>query len=541
MVVVKRSKKAKIFSSSKKKKRQITLAKKEGAMLFTAFFMLILVFINFFESKGALQASPFITKTGIGVDLKEIDKLEPELTISESPIIKQGNSSQISGVELNRQAEEFENRVEAFADRVEEFEYIAEEVENEEELEEKIEVDKVDTKDMENNPVINIEEANGRTWLSFGDTFSGDAYLDMSRTNMYIDYKTTALTFLPKYSFSLSVCDAACKNNYSFVKVSDASYISHAKENRPQGLPQELKGKEITFKTLYQLDKKKVAVFIVLENNQEKLYAYFYESGNYEAILNDNLGLKTSTRYSRLGGKLDVAGRDDDFIILYSGYEMMAFHYNQKKLTDISHFLGLRVASGGFIPKIIKQGYGRNNLWYILGIYNNGARLIKLWQNSSQSIVGSLDLSFALESELREEGLSIKGVSSGNTYGNLVFSVTSGGQDTILSFSDNGFDNSIYRQVVSQNINNKDSNVFKAIINEAILNGAPKSTLTSTCKLYLGDNLSSMQEIDIGQELSFKGESSTLYWQIICKPYENKYSSPWIGDVNDIRYQLGYK
>lgn len=397
-------------------------------------------------------------------------------------------------------------------------------------------------------------------WRSFGDNFSSNAYLNLEKTDLFLDDVVTALTFPPliemeKINDSLVLASddptwilKGEKNSCQFAKANNCLELVNDKELSYNGrkivLPQEMWNEEISRIDVSFLSSKYVISFSVLDGEQERAYAYFFNGRRYEALIGKNTETKIITEHARPGGVMVAGGDDDDFILFYSGYEGRAFHYREGNLKDISQFFGLRVTDGGFYPYIIKEGEGDNSLWYILNLSENKERLIKLWQNNSEEIKGAIDLSYvfkefpALKVQAFRPALNTRAVLE------FIFVSDEDSQSPQYlnnsghwRFRDNGFDNSIDRQAQSVNINYSLGELNSAYFNDIFFN-VDSNSLSSPAVLYLFSDKQELREVRPKEKISFPENSREIYWQIIFKAGNDFEYSPWFDHINDMRYYL---
>ncbi len=371
---------------------------------------------------------------------------------------------------------------------------------------------------QENNP----KPAKSLIWQSFGDSFSSLAYLDQNKTNMFFDDKVTALIFPPVFEFVKTQDCSKPDCNLSDFKMADETNLE-----KPKTIPAELRNKKIVYSRLDKLNSVQIASFIVLADNQENVYSYFFDDKKFSPIINGESSVKLETKYSRGGGKIAVSGDDDNFLILYIGYEGLGVHYNKGAISDISDFFGLRVSDSGFTPLIVRQGIGDNSLWYILSLDSAKPKLIKLWQNNTKEIVGAHDFSNVL---LGEKGKFL-GFSPSTKRGELNF-IFQDSPDAIslYKFSDHGFDNSLDRVARSVNVDSSNLPLVKAKIKSLGLFGQ--------AQLFLGDSDSDLVETQEGAEVLFEGLKSELFWQINFPKSDNNEYSPWLDHINYLDYYL---
>jgi len=383
-------------------------------------------------------------------------------------------------------------------------------------------VDYNDQKDAVGTPVY---------WHSFGDNFFSAARLDNSQTNMHLDDMVSALMFPPKYEFEIKDC-VDCDFDNSIETVDNLDYLSDL-DRMPQPLPLEFKDKKILAASLNTLDKKQVASFVVEKENEEQAFVYFLEDNNYIPIITDKTKEKIITNYGRSGGIAVAGGNDNNFIILYSGYQGIAYHYLDGNLYDVSKFFGLKVVDGGFFPYIIKQGDDNSSVWYVLSRNSNRIKLIKLWQNDTLYIKGAIDLSYILLQELGS--LKIESF-NGGYQGEIKYLLNN---NKLMTFSDYGFDNSQVRQVVSNKIKSKDYPIYKANIKKIGVYLSDnnfnyhENFPSSLIDMYLGDSMSNFKKVTLKQEIPFSGNNSELFFRLVFYPTpESRTYSPWLDNIN---------
>ena len=436
------------------------------------------------------------------------------------------------------------------------------------------------------------------TWKSFGDNFSSAVYLDFDRTNMYLDDVTTSLVFPPLHSWQKK---EDCLNSDCGVTLSTKGKISQglkqdvrqdiqqdvrqdiqqdARQDMRQGLEQDIRQgnflfekKEIDYRAdlrklpkpwpasvrnkniisanLYNLDGKQdnskgkqVVSFVVTEGKEERGFVYFLVDGQYEALISDKTEAEILTKYGRGDGYIAIGGEENNFLIFYIGYEIHAYHFFNNELIDISDFFGLRVADNGFYPYIIKQGEGTESVWYILSLEKDRPRLVKLWQNGTNNIKGSLDLSFQLNRYLENSGGEPIYIRSGLNKGELEFILESAeGNYSLWTFFDEGFDNSKTRQAVSINLNKKKLAIIKAEIRslEISIDDSDGDAninpfFNDNFKIYLGDSFNNFLPVNSGITVKFNGEKKEFYWKAEFKNSNKNDYSPWFNHINDLQY-----
>ena len=377
-----------------------------------------------------------------------------------------------------------------------------------------------------------------KIWSSFGDGYSSAAYLDKERTSMYMDENVSALMFPPLYNLEFKNSCVDCQNRSDLVYLQSGDALSDL-DFMPRPLPEDLMGKNILAASISKLDKKRVAAFVFKVGSEEQSYVYFIEGDKYIPIIGSQSKEKMLTTFSRGSGVVVAGGSDDDFIILYSGYEGIAYHYLKGKLYDISRFFKINTMGRGFPPYVVKQGTGKELAWYILSLDVRNNRLIKLWQNGTSHIQGVVDLSEELDKTLRGERIEAYNFSKNKQIEFILSNNTS----KILLFEDNGFDNSQERVALSKNINDKKYPVHAAVIRAISMsldsdeNAFDNKFKENLVKIYLGDSPVNFQEVKIKEETEFAGDRTGMFIKMIFYPKaDDSYYSPWLDSINDMGY-----
>lgn len=376
------------------------------------------------------------------------------------------------------------------------------------------------------NPSIQINQEVDKNfvWQSFGDNFSSSAHLNEEKTNLVLDNFANALSFPPLYDVSVSgLCsNESCDFPAEEIITKDGDFYRLINI-----YPKDLEGRKIVFSALYELEEKEVAVFIVLEGAEERVYAYFYNPGvsrstSFVPILGPDSNLILKTQYGRGGGKIAVGGSDNNFIILYIGYEGLALNYQDEKISNISRFFGLRISDGGFTPYIIKQGSGNNSLWYVLSLDADKFKFFKLWQNGTNDIAGIYDLSLELEAQLSTWQ---------SFYAKKRTEISFITEDEILiDFVDEGFDNKKNRQALSLDLAKGRGLVARARLSDFYFSG--------NCQLEVSNNGDDFFAFKNKREIIFKELGKSLFWRVNCPKSSDQEYSPWLDNINSLDYLI---
>jgi len=345
--------------------------------------------------------------------------------------------------------------------------------------------------------------------------------IDTAKTTMRLDKNVNALTFEPVYSLTVAkdcsdeYCGALKKSDSPLTEAGGQIYY----KGNQLSLPQELAGKKILNFTFSQLSSKWVVGVIFNDGGQEVGYAYLFDGQKLSPLINDQTGPKIRTQYGHDGGGISAGGSDNQFIVLYVGYEGIGYLYNNGSWQDISTYFGLRVIAGGFTPQIILSGSGKNATWYVCSNEANKARLVKLWQNSTDNIQGAVDLSSILTDG--QLGCRLKSNKELNIYS----------QKKAYVFKDKGFDTSKSYLYESLNLSDYVGKAIQTVrLSSYIINARPNSyTLSISAD---GTNWQTDKGCDV--DLS-AANSETFYVKGDFKPGEASYS-PWFGGIKLISY-----
>jgi hypothetical protein len=396
---------------------------------------------------------------------------------------------------------------------------------------------------------------------SFGDGFSSDVYLNKQKTNMYLDEDSTALTFQPLYDFSklgscgksgedcdfrkdINILDygmSACLNNTNnCLKVINESLYHNSRELK---LPAEIRNGDIISLTVGALESQFLLGAVLAQGEDEYGLVYSFNGSDFESIISQTSKFKINSKYQRQGGRIGFGGSDDNFLILYAGYNGQAFQVLDKEIIDISDMFGLRVSNKGFMPQILQSGSGNDSTWYICSLDKSNPKFIKLWQNGSKYIQGSLDFSQDVySSSSLYDNFDYCYLSNKNKRAvYLTFNNNINKSLDIWQFQDNGFDNSSDYSVVSVDILNKDNYVAKnAVIKEIGLSVSEKgytNNIDDYGTLYLSSDNSNWNIVELGSFYIFKDFVNDLYWRLDLKSGD-KYFSPWLYHLNRLNYLL---
>jgi len=376
-------------------------------------------------------------------------------------------------------------------------------------------------------PVVSIVPPEKVYYNVTAEPFFGKTLINTQKTNFHFDDIITSLTFDPNYElkYEKTCTDEFCglrdQKKLSCLK-SGCLFASNNKiyfKDTELRLPNELQNKEIVNVLFNPLTTKWVVSFVEGSAGQETAYVYLFDGTNLTPLITDDANRQIKTRYGYGGGSVAASGSDDQFIIFYSGYEGIAYLYNNGVWQDLSVYFSLRMMEGGFKAKIIKGGDGKLANWYICSDDGSKAKLIKLWQNNTDTIQGAIDLSSVLNGQA------------------FICNASSDRELTLISnkqytFKDNGFKNSKDYSYESNNLSSyTDKKIMSIQLSKYFIN-ANYGSYSFGISLD-GKNWQNYS----GSELTFENKDnlSTFYVKADFKKGDLEYS-PWFGGIDIISY-----
>lgn len=345
---------------------------------------------------------------------------------------------------------------------------------------------------------------------TFSEPFFSTYAIDQTNTNLVLDENVTALTFKPIYElkYEKSCLDKSC--GLAETKTDISNQIK---------TPTELDGKQIKNTSFDKLENNWVVSYVVVDGGQEVGYVYLFDGKNLLPLITDNTSQRIVTKYGRGGGYISAGGSDEQFIILYSGYEGVGYLYNKGVWQNLSQYFGLRVMQSGFKAKIIKGGAGSSATWYICSDDDSKSKLIKLWQNKTDLIQGAIDISSALKNK------PAKCFYKNSREVNMVI------DSSLQVFKDSGFDNSHNYYYQSSNINNY---VGKKVVKIYFLS-VGINAIQDSCSLSVSADKKSWQNVS-GTEVKLDNKNlETAYLKVKFSPGGSEYS-PWFNGLDNIFY-----
>lgn len=393
----------------------------------------------------------------------------------------------------------------------------------------------------------------------FGDGFVNSYYINTAKTNFYYDESGTSFSFQPIYE-KLNKGD--CVQEYcGFIEKDGLDGSSNSYQNyclssdsnsclKFDGQDLKYNGRSIKeFTDLFSNNKPiQVAIYplkaswlvgaVWTEGGQEIGRAWRFD-GRQMIELDPQKRIPFITRSGYNGSKIYFGGADDNYLVVYAGYDLSGFQVVNNTVWSLADFFNIRLADGGFIPKIIRQAQGRETVWYICSQTSGKPKLIKMWQNDSLVIRGILSLGEGVFGNSYDTALCREGAD-----GSLEIATAKkdkqGTKYQRWSLIDKGFDQSKNYEILSVNLEAVQGQMKMANFNGLSLCGAAScvySDLGSALKFTISNNLQNWHEPVIGQEYFFTDSGASLFWRLQANPDVNRnYYSPWFGGINSAYY-----
>lgn len=370
---------------------------------------------------------------------------------------------------------------------------------------------------------------------SFGDNFSGLAYIDGAKTDMYWDENVTAFSFPPL--FELEKKNDCSQPGCGLAPASDATETVCLSSGCLNWTDNKLyyKGKTLKYppdlptENILDVSIKGMGNFFLIgivtgPEEEERGWVYRFDGLSYVPVITSGSDYRIEPRFQRGGGKISFGGTAEDYLILYSGYDGRVYRVREGKIDDLSRFFGLRVTAGGFEAQV----FSRKGVFYVCSLTESKAKVIKVWQDKEGKAAGALDLSLPMAAQgWRPDSIRC----AVNPAGGLVIAANTGGAWGLWNFRDKGFDNAQDRTVQSGNlIRQKEIRLEAAVVADLGLEAQ------FGYELFLGNDPSTMSLSAPYVWQTFPAEGSGLYWQLKFKGDKDTSYSPWLDHINRLDY-----
>lgn len=403
--------------------------------------------------------------------------------------------------------------------------------------------------------LVSLEDLERLKHNTYSTAFANEVDIDAQKSNFYYDGIAAAYTFMPSYNWSTyQACeDAYCGEGarawfYATEKLEQefclgsnclAQRANTLLYNRGNlALPGALGSYSIKNITIYPLDTKWLVGIVYQDAEGEKGRAYSFDGSTWEDLDKDNQ-FPFVADTERNGYSIGFGGSDDNFLVIYGAYDIVAYQVVNGEKYDISKFLGLRISRGGFSPIAFSQKRGNETLWYVCSRDQGEPRLIKLWQNGSSNIQGSLSFSASLTRQF--SGLESAWCKPGAEAGSIELIAQVQDRYFTRTLTDNGFVEQDEYALYSRNIFSGEGQVYMFRANNPIA-----CTHSGCLPEDWGSDLSFMLSLDDYNyfepeleeyEIVIKKNVTEIYWSFIAKgnSYGRDYS-PWLKGVLGIDY-----
>ena len=402
----------------------------------------------------------------------------------------------------------------------------------------------------ENFVPLSSEQMLKGTLSSFGDSFSGMAYINQAETDMFWDESITAFVFPPLYEIheqgacsapdcglSRSATDpiSICLSAGCLRKTEDLKLFFNDRELQ---LPPAIRNEELSSITLFALRNSWLIGLVSGPVTAERGWVYRFDGLSFSPLITDDTSLQITPRFQRGGGRIAFGGDDDDFLVLYAGYDGRAFRFRGSNQEDISKFFGLRVTDGGFWPQILKIGDKQDAIFYICSLTENKPKVIKIWSKDDLNSGGALDFSsLFFRGKLNPDSI-LCGLSDSASK-SLMIAANSQGFYSLWLVRDLGFDNSRSRQVISTNLNHRASSSVKAAVIAETGVESLGSARGGGVSFSMANSAGNFENTPPFLWHAFESEGKELYWRFEAEPDPtNPDYSPWFDNINRLDYLL---
>lgn len=372
---------------------------------------------------------------------------------------------------------------------------------------------------------------------SFTDLFSGVGWLDVSKTNMYHDKIATAFTLEPNFTWKqisnqsipgdIFIKDQSgnrkrCIDTSCLEKRGVALFLNGTEIL----LPYEMRVKEIQNVSIGTISDEWLVGIVVKEKNKYEGWMFFYNGKTYTRVFGDAHALFLSDYEGIIGG----GGTKENWIAVYGAYEGQAYHMREgKPFQNISKFFGIRAMNGGFYPAVIRSGEGVNARWYVYSLNTDRAMLLKLFQDGTNGdIRGIIDFTqYVTQNKFSRASFALV-ETRGETSVLEADVATSGGNNELWQFIDEGFKVPSLAQVTSINLNNYPAEVWTATIVDAdVFEGK------SRVEFALSNDGARWIPARVGEPVNFPNVNNIrLFWRATFQPEDGaRFSSPFFDRI----------
>lgn len=398
---------------------------------------------------------------------------------------------------------------------------------------------------------VPISELNSATETqnSFGDHFSGLAFINQEKTTMKWDELVTSFSFPPLYSFEKVEGGTGEIFKSQATPRLTVSRNSLYYRGRKISLPVDLKVENILNINVDLIGSTWLIGIVTGKTYDERVWVYAYDGKKFEPIVTKLTEIKIEPKFERLGGQVAFGGTEKDLLIVYGSYDGHILHYFDGTMTDVSDFFGLRVSAGGFRPQISSHSNSRGTVFYICSQTEGRPKLIKIWPKGEGELMGAIDFSpliFTDSFGVKSASCRIEDANSmGSAIKILVDVKKNDGSLETWRFIDNGFDNSSDREVVSTDIGqNRGRLIISAAIlaldvsGDGLINNDFDDGPNQNAAVFLSNQENNWWKIKRSEWINFNEASTSLFWRATFKAEPgNQDYSPWFSHINQLEYK----
>jgi hypothetical protein len=395
-------------------------------------------------------------------------------------------------------------------------------------------------------PSVSEQLLSGRL-ASISDTFSGLVNINQSETSMFWDENVTAFIFPPVYELNkqsdCSVPDcglsremtdiqSSCLDAGCLSKLSDTELSFAGKELQ---LPPVFNNKKINNINIFSLSDYWLLGIVTGSSTAEQGWVYRFDGLSFSPLITNETEYQIKPRFQHGGGEIAFGGDDKDFLVLYSGYDAVAYRFREGRIEDISKYFGLRVSSGGFRAQILKIGVGQSSIYYVCSLDDYKAKIVKIWSKDDLNSAGAFDFSTIFgDASFRPQSI-LCGISDAQTKKILIAAKI---RDTyeLWNFQDKGFDNSGLRQVTSVNLKANNQKLVKAAVISDLGLETKSGCPGSGASVYLANKKEDFNAVSPYLWHGFSELGSELYWRFVFSPENDSFYSPWFNHINRLSY-----
>ncbi len=378
---------------------------------------------------------------------------------------------------------------------------------------------------------------------TFGDIFSSLTHINREQTDMYWDTRIGSFLFPPRLTIEKKEACNQVACGYLFFEPNWQGYCNQSDcleviDNQLYlnddflALPTELADKNIRSLTLGGVADQWLIGLVLGADQDEEAWVYRFDGEFFKPLINQDTDWSFKITSNNLNGHLSFGGQIDDFLIFYGGYYGKIVRYYQGQFIDLSDFISLDISRRGNFPLIQKSDQTRS--FYICNTILDQPSLVKLWQAKNGEVIGSVDLS-----RLVFSGESVSRVLCypGQSGAHLTLIVLINQQWQKWYLTDNGFNNRIIRQIISNNINNSGQVVQAAKISNYNLKS--EKTADESYQFFFSNDNQTYTPTRTNNWLVMADSNKELYWRIVFKVDNNDpYYSPWFNSLNIINYEI---